>query len=108
MAVTHTWKIKNLTQLNDGSGTVKSVQYELFSTDGEISEKTGGFIYLDTENIENFIQYENLTEEVILGWVKEVLESELSYPEADNENRINFKKNPPAPTFISTPLPWEN
>lgn len=105
MAVTHTWSITRLEQLNDGTGTVTEVFYNVFSED-EISCNSSGSVQLDTSNIENFIEYQNLTEEVLLGWVKEKLGENLGNHEINNAAWIESVKNPPAPRTISQPLPW--
>jgi hypothetical protein len=61
---------------------------------------------LNIDNIENFIQYQNLTEETLLGWVKEQLGENLGNHEINNAAWIESVKNPPAPRTISQPLPW--
>jgi hypothetical protein len=106
MAITHTWSIRELEQLNNGSGTVVRVKYNVSSTDGTVSTQSGGGVELDTENIENFISYEDLTEELVLGWVKEKLGPNLGNREVNNASWIDSVVNPPAPKTISTGLPW--
>jgi hypothetical protein len=106
MVITHTWSIKELVQLNDNSGTVVRVQYNVNSTDGTISTKSEGEVELETENIDNFISYESLTEELVLGWVKEKLGSNLGNHEVNNTSWIDSIVNPPAPRTINSQLPW--
>jgi hypothetical protein len=106
MAITHTWSIRALIQRNDDSGTVIRVNYTVNSTDGTISTKSQGGVELQTENIENFIAYEDLTEELVLGWVKEKLGPNLANHEINNAAWIDSVLNPPAPRTISTALPW--
>ena len=106
MAITHTWSIGELVQLNDNSGTVVRVQYNVNSTDGTISTKSGGGVELETENIDNFISYESLTEELVLGWVKEKLGPNLGKHEVNNAAWIDSVVNPPAPRTINSALPW--
>jgi tRNA/tmRNA/rRNA uracil-C5-methylase (TrmA/RlmC/RlmD family) len=105
MAVTHTWSIIRLEQLNDGTETVTEVFYNVLSED-EISCNSSGGVQLNIDNIENFIQYQNLTEETLLGWVKEQLGENLGNHEINNAAWIDSVKNPPAPRTISQPLPW--
>ena len=52
MAVTHTWSIIRLEQLNDGTGTVVNIGYNVFSED-EISCNSSGGVQLNIDNIEN-------------------------------------------------------
>lgn len=106
MAVTHTWSITRLEQLNNSTGTVTEVFYNVFSEEDEISCNSSGGVILDTDSIENFIEYENLTEEILLGWVKEKLGENLGNHEINNAAWIDSVKNPPAPRTISQPLPW--
>jgi hypothetical protein len=106
VAITHTWSIRQLEQLNNGSGTVVRVQYNVNSTDGTVSTQSDGGVELNTENIENFISYEDLTEELVLGWVKEKLGPNLGNHEVNNASWIDSVVNPPAPKTISTGLPW--
>jgi hypothetical protein len=106
MEITHTWSIGELVQLNDNSGTVVRVRYNVNSTDGNISTQSGGGVELETGNIENFISYEDLTEELVLGWVREKLGPNLDNHEINNAAWIDSVVNPPAPRTISTELPW--
>jgi len=105
MAVTHNWSITKLEQLNDGTGTVIEIQYKVFSKN-EVSCESSGSVGLDTDSIDNFIEYENLTEEILLGWVKEKLGENLGNHEINNAAWIESVENPPEPRTISQPLPW--
>lgn len=108
MTITHTWSVNRLEQINDGSGTVAHIQYNVHTTNGELSCHSSGMVTLNTDNIENFISYENLTEEILLEWVKESLGENLGNHEVNNAAWIDSVVNPPAPKFISQPLPWVN
>lgn len=106
MTITHTWIVKELVQLNDNSGKVVRVRYNVNSTDGNISTQSGGNVELEIDNIENFISYENLTEELVLGWIKEKLGPNLGNHEINNAAWINSVVNAPVPKTIKTELPW--
>jgi len=107
MAVQHTWSINEIVQLNNGTGTVSSVNLLLRSVDGDFNASISKRIDLETENIENFIEYKDLTEEIVLNWAKEILGQQMiSRFESRNENFIEVQKNPPAPEFITVELPW--
>ena len=108
MAITHTWSIQNLRQLNDGTGTVCDVHFSVDSVDGEFHVDSGDVVSLNTENIENFVSYENLTEEMVINWVKQTLGQDADNLESNHTYWIEQAKNPPKPTVISTPLPWAN
>lgn len=106
MAVTHNWSITEMVQLNDNSGTVIRAGYRVKSSDGEVSTQSMGMVELETENIENFIPYEQLTEEIVLGWIKSKLGPNLANHEINNASWIDSVINPPKPTTIQSPLPW--
>lgn len=106
MEITHTWKVNKLVQKNDNSGLVIQVFYKVHSTDGEYFYVSGGNIQLNTENLDNFIPYENLTEELTVQWVKDNLGPSLGYHEQDNTYQINSFRTPSIPETKSDPLPW--
>lgn len=106
MTITHTWSIDRIRQLNNDLGVVSNISYSVHSTDGNIFTQSGGDVELQTENIENFIPYEDLTEEVVLGWVKEKLGENLGNHEVNNASWIDSIANPPKPKTITAELPW--
>jgi hypothetical protein len=106
MAITHTWSIKKLDQLNDGKKIVANVNFEVESTNGTISTRSRGMIRLDTDNLTNPITYEDLTQETILNWVKSKLGPNLGNYEVNNAAWINSVANPPKPRVIAEELPW--
>jgi hypothetical protein len=107
MSVTHTWSIIQLIQINDGTGTICEVDYQINSTEDSFKVDGGGRVRLNTENIENFVSYNDLTEEIVVNWVKETLgNDEVNLIESNFANWIEQIKNPPAPLVITTPLPW--
>lgn len=107
MALTHTWKVRKLVQKNDGSGLVIQVFYKVYSTDEEYSYVNAGNIELVTENISNFVPYEQLTEDLVIGWVKDRLGPDLGNHEQINIDWINAVKNPITPITKVEQLPWE-
>lgn len=106
MTITHTWKIDRMRELNNDLGVVSEVSYSVHSTNGNISTQSGGTVELKIENIENFISYEDLTEEIVLGWVRQKLGENLGNHEVNNASWIDSIENPPAPKTISKELPW--
>ena len=106
MAITHNWEVKRLIQLNDDTGTVCQVDYRVVSTEDDFEVINGGKVILDVENIENFISYSDLNEEMVLEWVKSKLSQKSVDHEADNVKSINSIKNPPKPKHITERLPW--
>jgi len=52
-----------------------------------------------------FVAYEDLTEEQVVGWLKDALgEDTVSQYEQSITNQIENQKNPPV---VSPPLPWQ-
>lgn len=106
METTHTWTVRRLVQKNDGSGLVIQVFYKVHSTDGQYYYASSGNVELETENIFNFVPYQNLTEELVIQWVKDKLGPSLGNHEQINSDWINAAKNPvPSPVKIEE-LPW--
>jgi hypothetical protein len=107
MKITHTWSIKNLDQLNDDKKIVANVNFEVESTNGTISTRSGGMVKLETDNLSNPIPYADLTQEIVIGWVKSELGPNLGNFEVNNAAWINSVVNPPKPKTITEQLPWE-
>lgn len=107
MEITHTWKVRKLVQKNDESGLVIQVFYKVYSTDGQYSYASAANIELETENLSNFVPYENLTEEMVLQWVRDKLGPDSGDLEQINADWINAARNPiPSPIKVEK-LPWE-
>ncbi len=107
MEITHNWVIRKLVQKNDGTGTVIRVYFKIYSTDGEYSYVSGDNIELDVNNIQNFISYQDLTQEQVLEWVKNELGPGLGGYEQLNTDWIINQRNPFTPTTKIERLPWE-
>jgi hypothetical protein len=101
--VTHKYTINKLIQKNDDSGTVVKVEYEVETVDGDYRSKVTDDIELNVSNIQNFVKYEDLTEEIVLQWIKDIHGDKN---EIKNMIIIERQKNPPKPPTIEQPLPW--
>ena len=75
MAISTTWSINNMVY-NDSDGGVTVVYWSLVAQNDSGSESAteGGKLRLtpDTDD-DNFVDYEDLTEETVLGWVYDSL-----------------------------------
>jgi len=107
LEVIHELVIKQLDQLNDESGVVKYICYELISSVESRSVKLSGFIELDTDNIENFISYQDLSEEIILDWTYEHNSDKIEKQKIMNEERLNAILSVTGTSIKKQPLPWE-
>ena len=110
MNITHTWIIKSLSQINDGTGTVSRVNFKVVSRDKNTSTAVAysDSIDLNIDNIDmnNFTPYNELTEEQVLQFVRDKLGNEVQQIENSNSLQIQNKINPPAPPVIVENLPW--
>ena len=110
MNITHTWIIKKLRQINDGSGVVARVDYKVVSRDEDTSTAVSypDSVQLDTEDIDmsKFTPYNELTEAQVIEFVKDKLGDEVQQIEDSNALQIQNKLNPPAPPTIVENLPW--
>lgn len=109
MSLTYTWKIKSLKKTSgaDLSDVIVGTQWQVTAVDEDGNEgKFDGAtpFNLSTVNPDNFIAYEDLTEEIVLGWIKSVVVG--GYWSHVNEQilkQIELKKNP---VVEVSELPW--
>jgi hypothetical protein len=103
-----TWKVTSLyTQTIEGKEDyVVIANCETIGVDGEYSASVPNVIQFSTEEVEVFIPYADLTEEIVIGWIKESLgENGIISIEACIQGQIDSQITPPvSPT--NTPLPW--
>jgi hypothetical protein len=106
--INYTWKVTQLlTETIEGNENYVVIAHcETIGVDGEYSATVPNVIQFSTEDVTVFIPYEDLTEEMVISWIKESLGEEgvLSI-EASIQAQIEAQKNPPV-TPQETPLPW--
>ena len=101
------WTIHQL-ERKSNNGFVINVHWRLTMTDEQdgktyYADNYGVVGYTQDENNEDFIPYEELTEEDIIGWVESYLgEERLEQMELSLTNQIENQKNPP----VLRGLPW--
>ena len=96
-----TWKIVNM-ERDASTGFVSTVHWTCSDVDGDYSGSTYGSIGLSGELV---TPYENLTEEVVIGWVKAVMgEETVAATEAAVAAQIADAKAPK----VATGMPWGN
>ena len=93
-----TWSVAQL-ERNTSDGFVVTVHYRVNAVDGDYSASTYGTVGY-TQGEESFVPFDNLTEETVIGWVKESLDAETV--EANLASQIEAQK---APATIAG-LPW--
>ena len=100
MATTYSWKIPNLDR-ETADGFVYTAHYTINAEDGTYSAGAYGSIGL--ERPDSLIPFDNLTEEMVVGWVKENLSAEkVTEIEAALQAQLDEKH---APTKAAG-LPW--
>ena len=94
-----TWKIVN-TERDVSTGFVKNLHWTCSDVDGEFSGSTYGSMGLSGELV---TPYEDLTEEVVIGWLHEAMgEETVAAHEAAVAAQIADAKAP----AVATGTPW--
>jgi hypothetical protein len=114
MAQTTTWKILNMKRATD-TGAVDTVFWECRVTDDthtDCSAVEGGKLRLEPDpTAADFIAYDNLTEEIVLGWVYDsLIEGEETAQEAKARVETNRQGKVTAQvarkTAEASGMPW--
>jgi hypothetical protein len=118
-----TWKIETLNckpSFDGKTDVVETIHWRLNCVEGQIFSNTDGEIPLSTDGYYatsvygsqkvtykesiSFIDYNNLTEEILVQWVKDALgEEQVATYEASVNNQLEALKNP---TVVTPILPW--
>ena len=97
------WKITKIKTLNSpNEGTISIVGFSVSDGVSTIESETK----LNYPNIDNFVELKNTTEEQVVGWVKDVLNSNGINQVEFFENMVISKTNEVIPE--ECPLPWNN
>lgn len=104
MEITYSYYIRGLEQLNDDTGTVSNVHVKITSTDGTYNIESHECISLNVEKIDNFTEYDSLTENIVLGWLEQ--NDDVNRVKNEHIKWIELQKNQPKPATIITDLPW--
>ena len=105
---TYTWNVTALyTETIAGEQNyVVIANYEVVGVDGEYTASLSNIARFSTENVDNFTPYEDLTEEIVIGWIQ----TDLGVDGVNNlyaciQGQIDSQINPPV-VPQNTPLPW--
>lgn len=101
MSTTYTWKIKDL-ERETADGYIYTAHYTIDASDGTYAASAYGSIPF--ERPETLVPYADLTEETVIGWVKETLggEDKVNEIHATLQNQIVEQRTPTK----ATGLPW--
>ena len=80
--------------------------YDVTGIDGTYTASLSNTAQFSTANVSNFIPYEDLTNEIVIGWIQEELGVDgVANLEACIQGQIDSQINPPV-VPQNTPLPW--
>ena len=103
MTITKTWQVNTL-ERELADGYVNKVIFRVNGEDGTYNFRATGEVNLPKPN--TLVPYADLTEEVVLGWVKAKLDADnegtVANIEAAVENGVNIQKTP----THGTGKPW--
>jgi hypothetical protein len=96
---TFNWLVKQLlTETIEGEQNyVVIANYEVTGVDGEYSSSLSDSARFSTANVDNFIPYEDLTNDIVVGWIQGLLG-------VDGVANYDSQINPPVTPEV-TPLP---
>ena len=105
---TYTWAVTALyTETIAGEQNyVVIANYSVVGVDGTHEASLSNIARFSTESVETFIPYAELTNDIVIGWIKDELGVDgVSNLEACIQGQIDSQMNPPVVPVI-TPLPW--
>ena len=81
---------------------VVNALWEVTGVDGEYTASIGSNTTFDSNQVETFIPYADLTETIVIGWISE---NEMANAQACVQGQIDSMITPPV-SPQNTPLPW--
>lgn len=105
-----TWKVTQLyTETISGEPHyVVIANYDTIGVDGDYTASLSNTAQFSTADVTDFIPYEDLTEDIVISWIKESLgENGIISIEACIQGQIDSQINPPQ-VPVNTPLPWSS
>ena len=107
MATQFTWTIDQMFTLQTPDPDyVVNVIWTLTGVDGEFTASIGGNTVFNSNQSSQFIPYNELTQDIVIGWVQASLGADgIANYEANVNGQIASMQNPPV-SPQNTPLPW--
>lgn len=107
MAITYTWSVVQMDcypEYEQEADVVFNVHWTMNGVDGEYTGSVYGSQSLTLDSGSTFTPYPDLTEEQVVGWVKDAMgEEQVASLEANVAQQIDNQINPPV---VNPPLPW--
>ena len=109
MSTQFTWTVDAMYTLQTPDPNyVVNVIWTLTGVDGEFTASIGGNTVFDSQQESTFVPYNELTQDIVIGWVQTNLgEQGIANYEANVNGQIASMQNPPV-SPENTPLPWSN
>ena len=94
------WDCKTIdvytSKIDGHENVIFNVHWRVTKEDGDYFASSYGTQSLSTENIEDFKPYDEVTSEMVEGWVKDAMgEEEVANIESSLDKKIADEKNPP-------------
>ena len=103
--IIHNWEISNIERL-DSNDVITLIYWRCLSNKGEyLAKKVGELTLTGSPSNEGFIPFENITEEIVQGWVTSNVDK--SFYENLNTEDINEIEALDTEPSISEGLPWK-
>jgi len=98
-------QVDSLNSVGDKSDVVNVVHWECRDVSEEnCLGREYGSVAVPTDDLDDFVEYGSLTEDITLGWVKDIMGDDLVEQTEDRvEAQVAEQKNPTQ----KTGLPWE-
>jgi hypothetical protein len=104
--MTTNWKIAGMKRI-DSTGLVVGVTYIFNAEEGNVLDrKVGSMTFSGSTNEPGFVPYEDLTEEIVLGWVYNELGSEKTTIENEVTERVQDRIDAQQNNPYKQGVPW--
>jgi hypothetical protein len=104
MSIEYKWSVSPLECVPSKDGLtdiIKTIHWRYTGTDGTYSADVYGSMGLEDPEAGSFIEFDDLTEETVIGWLEANLEVETL--QTNINNNIDSQINPP---IVSKSAPW--
>jgi hypothetical protein len=102
------WKILSMDcypSVGDVSNVVYKVSWKATAVDGDHIAVTTGSTDIGDASTDDFVEYDNLSEATVLGWLFDSIGADKVQIEDSLKKSVNMLKNPPS---VRLQLPWED
>ena len=114
MSLTYTWKIERISKRSSQtiSNAIVQTHWKLTGTnENGVSGTFAGATPFNMNTIDpnNFVSYENLTEEIVLGWIQDVVNGDPDYKQhIDSRILEEISENESPITEVTSGFPWQD